>query len=106
MTKETGNGGSEGDIKRLQQLIGEIKIGQPLSENLNRLDQLSQIFAAPQRAIESQFNAFSKRENYRNDDEYNKTMAILQKAIRTGTDDLFNLNVGEDGTINIDLTKK
>jgi len=106
LTKETGNGVSEGDIKRLQQLIGEIKIGQPLSENLNRLDQLSQIFAAPQRAIESQFNAFSKRENYRNDDEYNKTMAILQKAIRTGTDDLFNLNVGEDGTINIDLTKK
>ena len=37
----------------LQQLIGEIQIGQPLSENLNRLDQLSQIFAAPQRAIES-----------------------------------------------------
>ena len=105
LTKETGNGVSEGDIKRLQQLIGEIKIGQPLSENLNRLDQLSQIFAAPQRAIESQLNAFSKRENYRNDDEYNKTMAILNKAIRTGTDGTYNLNVNEDGVINIDLTK-
>ena len=105
LTKETGNGVSEGDIKRLQQLIGEIKVGQPLSENLNRLDQLSQIFAAPQRAIESQLNAFSKRENYRNDDEYNKTMAILNKAIRTGTDGTYNLNVNEDGVINIDLTK-
>jgi len=106
LTKETGNGVSEGDIKRLKQLIGEIKVGQPLAENLNRLDQLSQIFAAPQRAIESQFNAFSKRENFRNDDEYNKTMAIIQKAIRTGTDNLYNFNVGEDGTINIDLTKR
>ena len=105
LTKETGNGVSEGDIKRLQQLIGEIKVGQPLSENLNRLDQLSQIFAAPQRAIESQLNAFSKRENYRNDDEYNKTMAILNKAIRTGTEGTYNLNVNEDGVINIDLTK-
>jgi len=106
LTKETGNGVSEGDIKRLKQLIGEIKVGQPLAENLNRLDQLSQIFAAPQRAIESQFNAFSKRENYRNDDEYNKTMAILNKAIRTGTENTYNLNVSEDGVINIDLTKK
>jgi len=106
LTKETGNGVSEGDIKRLKQLIGEIKVGQPLAENLNRLDQLSQIFAAPQRAIESQFNAFSKRENYRNDDEYNKTMAIIQKAISTGTENLYNFSVGGDGTINIDLTKR
>ena len=106
LTKETGNGVSEGDIKRLKQLIGEIKVGQPLAENLNRLDQLSQIFAAPQRAIESQFNAFSKRENYRNDDEYNKTMAIIQKAISTGTENLYNFSVGQDGTINIDLTKR
>ena len=40
LTKETGNGVSEGDIKRLQKLIGELKVGQPLAENLNRLDQL------------------------------------------------------------------
>ena len=110
LTKETGNGVSEGDIKRLKQLIGEIKVGQPLAENLNRLDQLSQIFAAPQRAIESQFAAFSKRENYRNDDEYNKTMAILDKAIRTGTGQgggvQYGFNVSDDGTINIDLTRR
>lgn len=110
LTKETGNGVSEGDIKRLKQLIGEIKVGQPLAENLNRLDQLSQIFAAPQRAIESQFAAFSKRENYRNDDEYNKTMAILDKAIRTGTGQgggvQYGLTVSDDGTINIDLTRR
>ena len=110
LTKETGNGVSEGDIKRLKQLIGEIKVGQPLAENLNRLDQLSQIFAAPQRAIESQFAAFAKRENYRNDDEYNKTMAILDKAIRTGTGQgggvQYGFNVSDDGTINIDLTRR
>ena len=35
---------------------------------------------------------------------YNKTMAILNKAIRTGTEGN-NLNVNEDGVINIDLTK-
>ena len=32
-------------------------------------------------------------------------MAILNKAIRTGTEGTYNLNVNEDGVINIDLTK-
>jgi hypothetical protein len=109
LTKETGNGVSEGDIKRLKQLIGEIKVGQPLAENLNRLDQLSQIFAQPQRALENQFVSFSRRENYRNEEEYLKTMAIIDKAIRSGTGqaggDEYGFSVDNDGTINIDLTK-
>ncbi len=105
LTKETGNGVSEGDIQRLKQLIGEIKVGQPLSANLNRLKQLDTIFDAPKRALESQFNSFSKRENYRNDDEYNKTMAIINKAISTGTDDLYSSSF-KDGVFTIDLRKK
>jgi len=105
LTKETGNGVSEGDIKRLKKLIGEIEVGQPLSENLNRLRQLDTIFDAPKRAIESQFNSFSRRENYRNDEEYNKTMAILNKAISTGTDDVYSSSV-VDGVFTIDLRKK
>ena len=105
LTKETGNGVSEGDIKRLKKLIGEIEVGQPLSENLNRLKQLDTIFDAPKRAIESQFNSFSRRENYRNDEEYNKTMAILNKAISTGTDDLYSSSL-VDGVFTIDLRKK
>jgi hypothetical protein len=105
LTKETGNGVSEGDIKRLKKLIGEIEVGQPLSENLNRLKQLDTIFDAPKRALESQFNSFSKRENYRNDDEYNKTMAIINKAISTGTDDLYSSSF-KDGVFTIDLRKK
>ena len=105
LTKETGNGVSEGDIQRLKQLIGEIKVGQPLSANLNRLKQLDTIFDAPKRALESQFNSFSKRENFRNDEEYNKTMAIVNKAISTGTDDLYSSNF-VDGVFTIDLRKK
>ena len=103
LTKETGNGVSEGDIQRLKQLIGEIKVGQPLAENLNRLDQLSQIFAAPQRTLESQFKSFARRENYRNEEEYLKTMDIIQKAISTGTDNAYDFNIGSDGSITIDL---
>ena len=94
---------SEGDIQRLKQLIGEIKVGQPLAENLNRLDQLSQIFAAPQRTLESQFKSFARRENYRNEEEYLKTMDIIQKAISTGTDNAYDFNIGSDGSITIDL---
>ena len=106
LTKETGNGVSEGDIKRLEALVAKIDLTQPLSSNINRLEELRTIFAAPQRALESQFTAFSRRENFRNDDEYNKTMDIIEKAIRTGTENTYNFNVGEDGVINIDLTKR
>jgi hypothetical protein len=33
-------------------------------------------------------------------------MDIIEKAIRTGTENTYNFNVGEDGVINIDLTKR
>ena len=105
LTKETGNGVSEGDIKRLKKLIGEIDLTQPLSQNINRLEELRTIFDAPQRALEGQFNSFSKRENFRNDEEYNKTMAIINKAISTGTDDIYSSNF-VDGVFTIDLRKK
>jgi hypothetical protein len=105
LTKETGNGVSEGDIERLKQLIGEIKVGQPIAANISRLKELETIFDAPQRAIESQFNSFSKRENYRNEEEYLKTMDILNKAISTGTDDLYSSSV-VDGVFTIDLRKR
>ena len=106
LTKETGNGVSEGDINRLKKLIGEIELTSPLSDNINRLNELRTIFEAPKRALEGQFKAFSMRENFRNDDEYNKTMDIIEKAIRTGTEDTYNFSVSEDGVINIDLTAK
>ena len=105
LTKETGNGVSEGDIKRLEALMAKIDLTQPLSSNINRLEELRTIFDAPKRALESQFNSFSKRENFRNDEEYNKTMAIINKAISTGTDDLYSSNF-VDGVFTIDLRKK
>jgi hypothetical protein len=105
LTKETGNGVSEGDIKRLEALMAKIDLTQPLSSNINRLEELRTIFDAPKRALESQFNSFSKRENFRNDEEYNKTMAIVNKAISTGTDDLYSSNF-VDGVFTIDLRKK
>ena len=105
LTKETGNGVSEGDIKRLEALMAKIDLTQPLSSNINRLEELRTIFDAPKRALESQFNSFSKRENVRNDEEYNKTMAIINKAISTGTDDLYSSNF-VDGVFTIDLRKK
>jgi len=76
-----------------------------LDNNINRLEELRTIFDAPQRTLEGQFNSFSKRENFRNDEEYNKTMAIINKAISTGTDDLYSSNF-VDGVFTIDLRKK
>ena len=106
LTKETGNGVSEGDIKRLKELIAEIKVGTPLSTNLARLEELRGIFNQPQRTLESTFADLANRDNHRNEESYLKTLEVLQKAISTGTSDLYNLNVGDDGTINIDLTKR
>jgi len=105
LTKESGNGVSEGDIRRLELLVSKIKLGQPIDQNINRLEELRTIFDAPQRTLEGQFNSFSKRENFRNDEEYNKTMAIINKAISTGTDDLYSSNF-VDGVFTIDLRKK
>ena len=105
LTKESGNGVSEGDIKRLELLVSKIKLGQPIDQNINRLEELRKIFDAPQRTLEGQFNSFSKRENFRNDEEYNKTMAIINKAISTGTDDTYSSSI-KDGVFTIDLRKK
>jgi hypothetical protein len=105
LTKETGNGVSEGDIERLKQLIGEIKVGGPIAANISRLKELETIFDAPQRAIESQFNSFGRRENYRNEEEYLKTMNIINRAISTGTDDLYSSSI-VDGVFTVDLRKK
>ena len=105
LTKESGNGVSEGDIVRLEELVSKIKLGQPIDQNINRLEELRKIFDAPQRTLEGQFNSFSKRENFRNDEEYNKTMAIINKAISTGTDDTYSSSI-KDGVFTIDLRKK
>ena len=105
LTKESGNGVSEGDIRRLELLVSKIKLGQPIDQNINRLEELRTIFDAPQRTLEGQFNSFSKRENFRNDEEYNKTMAIINKAISTGTDDTYSSSI-KDGVFTIDLRKK
>ena len=105
LTKESGNGVSEGDIVRLEELVSKIKLGQPIDQNINRLEELRKIFDAPQRTLEGQFNSFSKRENFRNDEEYNKTMAIINKAISTGTDDIYSSSI-KNGVFTIDLRKK
>jgi hypothetical protein len=109
LTKETGNGVSEGDIRRLEALVGKINYLNPLADNLNRLEELRDIFGSPKRAIENQFKSFSDRSMYRNDEEYNNTIAILDKAIRSGTGqgggNEYGFSVDNDGTINIDLTK-
>ena len=105
LTKESGNGVSEGDIVRLEELVSKIKLGQPIDQNINRLEELRKIFDAPQRTLEGQFNSFSKRENFRNDEEYNKTMAIINKAISTGTDDMYSSSI-KNGVFTIDLRKK
>jgi len=103
LTKETGNGVSEGDIKRLNKLLGEINPFQPLEENLQRFQELRTIFAQPKKELESVFTDFANRKNHMNDDSYNNTMAVINKAISTGTDGLASFGVESDGSITIDL---
>tara|TARA_A100000172_G_scaffold72038_1_gene52977 strand:- start:417 stop:2420 length:2004 start_codon:yes stop_codon:yes gene_type:complete len=103
LTKETGNGVSEGDIKRLNKLLGEINPFQPLEENLQRFQELRTIFAQPKKELESVFTDFANRKNHMNDDSYNNTMAVINRAISTGTDGLASFGVESDGSITIDL---
>jgi hypothetical protein len=106
LTKETGNGISEGDIKRLQELLGKISPLKPLEENLENFAQLRVIFDAPQRTLEGIFNEFGQRKNHMSDESYNDTLKVINEAITFGTEGVYGATVGSDGSINIDLTKR
>lgn len=106
LTKETGNGISEGDIKRLEELLGKISPLKPLEENLENFAQLRVIFDAPQRTLEGIFSEFGQRKNHMSDQSYNDTMKVINDAITIGTQGKYGATVGSDGTINIDLTRK
>ena len=103
LTKETGNGVSEGDIKRLEDLLGKISYLKPLEENLKNFEELRVIFGQPKRELESVFSDFGQRRNHMNEESYNNTMAVINKAISTGTNNLYTSSVGSDGSITIDL---
>ena len=106
LTKETGNGISEGDIKRLEELLGKISPLKPLEENLENFAQLRVIFDAPQRTLEGIFSEFGQRKNHMSDESYNDTLRVINEAITIGTSGKYGATVGSDGTINIDLTRK
>ena len=106
LTKETGNGISEGDIKRLQELLGKISPLKPLAENLENFAQLEVIFDAPQRTLEGIFNEFGQRKNHMSDQSYNDTLKVINDAITFGTQGKYGATVGDDGSINIDLTAR
>ena len=106
LTKETGNGISEGDIKRLQELLGKISPLKPLAENLENFAQLEVIFDAPQRTLEGIFNEFGQRKNHMSDESYNDTLKVINDAITFGTQGKYGATVGDDGSINIDLTAR
>jgi len=103
LTKETGNGVSEGDIRRLEDLLGKISYLKPLEENLKNFEELRVIFGQPKRELESVFSDFGQRRNHMNEESYNNTMAVINKAISIGTNNLYTSTVGSDGSITIDL---
>jgi hypothetical protein len=105
LTKETGNGISEGDITRLKELLGDINVLKPLAENLQAFEELRTIFSQPKRELESVFKDFGQRKNHMSQESYNNTMTVINKAISTGTDDLYSSSI-KDGVFTIDLRKK
>ena len=94
---------SEGDIRRLQELLGDINYLKPLEENLQAFEELRPIFGQPKRELESVFTDFANKKNHMSEDSYNSTMTVINKAISTGTGNPYTSSVGSDGSITIDL---
>ena len=105
LTKESGNGISTDDMKRLDKLVGQINVFGDLNENLNRLNELDLMFDQPKETLERVFAEFGSRDSHMSDKSYNDTMTVINKAISTGTEDLYSSSI-KDGVFTIDLRKK
>ena len=82
LSKETGNGISEGDFKRLETLAGAIgNVLTTTGEKLERLKELRTMFNEPKKAFEDEISLLADRDYYLNEKEYQKALSFIQQGI-------------------------
>jgi hypothetical protein len=104
LSQETGNGISEGDFQRLNQLVGQLNAFGNINENKARLDELREFFMTPKRQIESVLAELGDRRNYISEDEYIAAQEKLQDVFKTSVGALqITTTVGDDGITTYDV---
>ena len=107
LSKETGNGISEGDYLRLQKLVGDITSA-TLSgaEKRERLEQLRGIFRGRNAEIENGLKTLGDTSMYINKNVFNDVMSILQdSSVYQSTINFKDPTIGKDGMLEFDATK-
>ena len=107
LSKETGNGISEGDYQRLQKLVGDITSATlSAAEKKERLNQLRGIFDGRNAEIENGLKTLGDESMYSNKNVFNDVMSILtDSSVYQGTMNFKDPTIGEDGLLQFDATK-
>tara|TARA_R100000700_G_C3175541_1_gene150410 strand:- start:686 stop:2533 length:1848 start_codon:yes stop_codon:yes gene_type:complete len=107
LSKETGNGISEGDYQRLQKLVGDITSAiLSAAEKKERLNQLRGIFDGRNAEIENGLKTLGDENMYSNKNVYNDVMSILtDSSVYQSTINFKDPIIGEDGLLQFDATK-
>ena len=81
ISQETGNGVSNSDKQDIATVIGRININDPVDKNIERLDKLRRIFAAPMNVLAGQLQAFQDIDNYAEQGMFDKTQQMLSTEL-------------------------
>tara|TARA_R110000824_G_scaffold53471_4_gene148049 strand:+ start:1484 stop:3343 length:1860 start_codon:yes stop_codon:yes gene_type:complete len=82
LSKETGNGISEGDFQRLEKLAGAIgNVLTPTNVKSLRLKELRTMFDEPKKSFEDEIALLADRDYYLNEKEYQKALSFIQQGI-------------------------
>ena len=91
ISQETGNGVSEGDKKDIKKVVGNIKLGESLEQNIKRLDRLRTLFGQNIGLLENELMRFGDRNEYANDEQFNKTQIQLSSILAPSA--IFNQSI-------------
>lgn len=84
LTQETGNGISEGDVERINQLLGKPGAFKNIAEAIAGLEEARGIFDVSKVEFEDSLSQFTDRTNYDNDEAFNLGSAAAQQGIFYG----------------------
>jgi len=106
LTKETGNGISEGDVQRIKDLLGEISLLTNPKEKIMRLNELRIIFETPKKQVASIMSQLADKDNYINENEHKKALAKLQDGVSYQSANLgLTVTESDSGMLTFDLTQ-
>ena len=87
LTQETGNGISEGDVKRIEALLGNPEIFTNVEAAIAGLQEARGIFDNSRKEFEDSLKQFTNRNNYDSDEAFKLGSASAQKGIFYGIGD-------------------